>query len=103
MAFVRIILPFSAGLAAGVMLHKYWPEISEAGRPLLRASLRSGVNALEKGRSAVWEQSERFSDVISEIREEEEATAKAGGRPPGAPGGQAAPAGGAPPADPKKT
>jgi len=81
MVFTRFILPFSAGVATGVLLHKYWPQISESARPLLRSSLRSGARALEKGREKIHEKSEQLSDIIAEIREEEEAAAAAGGAP----------------------
>ena len=71
MSIGRYLAPFALGVAAGVLLHKYWPQIQEAGGPTLKGVVRGGTSALEKGRAAFWEQSEKFSDLIAEIREEE--------------------------------
>ena len=93
MSVARVLVPFSAGVAVGVLLHKYWPEIRLAGGPAFAASLNQGSEFVEKGRTAFWEKSERFADVIAEIRDDE-ATALAGGaagpkapRPPSTTGG----------------
>lgn len=82
MALRQYILPFTLGVAVGVVVTKRWPKIREVARPLLRGVFKGGSGLLEKGREAYHEQSEKFSDLIAEIREEEEAKAKA---PPPAP------------------
>jgi hypothetical protein len=76
------LLPFALGVAVGVVVTRNWPRIREVTRPLLRGAVRGGSGLLEKGREAYHEQSEKFSDLIAEIREEEEAKAK--GAPPAA-------------------
>jgi hypothetical protein len=81
-SFVRVLAPFAAGVAAGVLLHKYWPQIREAGGPQLEKAMREGSRLFDKGREQFWEKSEKFADLVAEIREEEEARAKA---PPPAP------------------
>lgn len=91
MYIARYLIPFSAGVAVGVALNKYWPQITEAGRPLLRTSLRSGSHLVDKGKAAVYGQTERLSDIIAEIREEDEAASRASA------------AGVTPPAPPKAT
>ena len=60
-------------MAVGVLLHKYWPQIQESAGPRARKSLERGSGLLDRARSAFWEQSEKFSDLIAEIREEDEA------------------------------
>lgn len=85
MAIARYLIPFAAGVAVGATLHKYWPEITKASRPLLRSSLRGGSELLDKGREVVWGQTERLADIISEIREEDEAEARAAAQAAGGP------------------
>lgn len=76
MSVGRYLAPFALGVAAGVLLHKYWPQIRDLGGPAAKKAVREGTNLFEKGRQAFWEQSEKFSDLIAEIREEEEARTK---------------------------
>ncbi len=82
MALRNYILPFTLGVAAGVLVSKNWPKIREVTRPLLRGVMKSGSGLLEKGREAYHEQSEKFSDLVAEIREEEEARGKGASAPP---------------------
>lgn len=77
MPFRHYILPFTLGVAAGVLLTKNWPKILEVTRPLLRGAMKGSSGLIEKGREAYHQQSEKFSDLIAEIREEEDAKAKA--------------------------
>lgn len=77
MAIGRYLLPFAAGVAAGVLITKNWPKIKEIGGPVARRALAEGSNLFEKGRQSMWEQREKFSDLVAEIREEEETKAKA--------------------------
>ena len=76
------ILPFALGIAVGVVLTRNWPKIREVTRPLLRGAMKSGTGLVEKGREAYHEQTEKFSDLIAEIREEEESKAKGIGSSP---------------------
>jgi hypothetical protein len=77
----RYLVPFAAGVAVGIAVHKYWPQIKQAGGPALEKGLSRGGRLLDRARASLWEQSEKFSDLVAEIREEEEAAAK-GSAPP---------------------
>jgi hypothetical protein len=69
----RYLVPFAAGVAVGVLVHKYWPQIRELAGPSVKKGLRGGSGFVDRARTAFWEQSEKFSDLIAEIREEESA------------------------------
>ena len=71
--WTRYLAPFAVGIAVGVALHKYWPKIKEVGGPTVKKLVREGSTLVEKGREQLWEQSEKFSDLVAEIREEEAA------------------------------
>jgi hypothetical protein len=77
----RYLVPFAAGVAVGITAHKYWPQIQEAAGPSLQKGLAEGERLFERARTAFWEQSEKFSDLVAEIREEEEALGKSGPTP----------------------
>ena len=81
----RYLLPFAAGVAVGVVLHKYWPEIREKAGPGARRVSADGRKILERGRAVFWEQREKFADLVAEIRDEEEGAAKGEPPPPPAP------------------
>jgi hypothetical protein len=81
-AWSRYLVPFAAGVAVGVLAHKYWPQIREAVGPAAKKGLRGGSGLVDRARTAFWEKSEKFSDLIAEIREEEEAKAKGPTPPP---------------------
>jgi hypothetical protein len=83
MAIGRYLLPFAAGFAAGALVQKNWPKIVEVGGPMARRALAGGSTLFERGRRALGEQSEKFSDLVAEIREEEALKAK--GLPEGTP------------------
>lgn len=84
MSLRQYLVPFAVGVAAGALVARNWEKIRETSRPLLRGAVRGGTNLLEKGREAYHEKSEKFSDLVAEIREEEEAKAKGmpGATPP---------------------
>lgn len=81
----QLAIPFVVGVAVGVVLHKNWPKIREVLGPLVRDAVRGSSNIAAKTREAIHEQSEKFSDLVAEIREEEEAKVKAGVAPAPAP------------------
>ncbi len=74
MAIHKFIIPFSLGVATGVVVAKNWPRIKQVGGPLVK-------DAIAKGRETVQSGQEKFSDLIAEIREEE---SKQGGEVPSA-------------------
>lgn len=81
MTWKQYILPFTVGIGVGVLATRNWPAIEKVARPLLRGALRSGTNLFEKGREVYHAKGEKFADLIAEIREEEEAKAKAALQP----------------------
>jgi hypothetical protein len=81
MNWKQYVLPLTIGVAVGVVVGRNWDKIRDNARPVLRGALRGGTNLLEKGREAYHEQSEKFSDLIAEIREEEAAKGKAPATP----------------------
>lgn len=83
MSVRRYLVPFAAGVAVGILVHKYWPHIKKATGPSLEEGLSQGKRLLGRARETLQEQSEKFSDLVAEIREEEEAAAK--GEPTKAP------------------
>lgn len=81
MSVRRFVVPFVAGVAVGVAVHKYWPQIQEAAGPRFGRNLSRASGLVDRIRTRFWEQSEKFSDLIAEIREEEEAAARQGPEP----------------------
>lgn len=77
----QLAIPFVVGVAVGVLLHKNWPKIREVLSPRVRDAVRGGSNLAARTREAIHEQGEKFSDLVAEIREAEEAKAKAGVTP----------------------
>jgi hypothetical protein len=77
----RYLVPFAAGVAVGAVVHKYWPEIQEAAGPTLKRGFARGSDLLDRARTALWEQSEQFADLVAEIREEEAAAQRAAASP----------------------
>jgi hypothetical protein len=76
MSIGRYVVPFAAGVAVGAVLHKYWPELQEAAGPQLKKGLARGSEPFDRAKTALWEQSEQFADLVAEIREEEAAAAR---------------------------
>lgn len=77
----KYVIPFALGVAAGVALHRNWPQIEKLAGPTGKKLIKSATDLVEQGRGKFWEKSEAFSDLVAEIREEEEAAGQ-GGAPP---------------------
>ncbi len=71
---------FAGGVATGVVIAKYWPTLWGMAKPYARSAVAKGAKAFEGGKELVKNKAERFSDVIEEIKEEEEQR-KTGGKP----------------------
>ena len=71
------LIGLGLGVAAGVTLIKLWPKISPALEPYIKTGIAKGLDVVDKGKELFWERSERFADVIAEIKEEQEAKTKA--------------------------
>ena len=67
---------FGLGVAAGFTIIKLWPKISATLEPFIKLGIAKGLDVADKGKEIFWEKSEKFADVISEIKEEEEAKTK---------------------------
>ena len=68
----RILIPFAVGVAVGVAAHKYWPQIQEVLAPNAKKGLARGSEFIDRARTQLWEQKEKFADLVAEIREEDE-------------------------------
>jgi len=67
-----IIGAFTLGFAVGASSQKWWPVIREKLGPLGKDLVGKGLGAVDKAKDVFWEKSEKFADVISEIKEEQE-------------------------------
>lgn len=76
-----VIGAFTLGFGMGAAAVKYWPEIEKRLGPLGKDALAKGLDAVDKAKDLFWEKSEKFADVIAEIKEEQEADGKGGPRP----------------------
>ena len=72
---------FGIGFALGMKSDRWLPpltkEFNTRAQPLGKAALKIAVEATDKARDVFWEKSEKFSDVIAEIKEEQEEEATA--------------------------
>ena len=80
MTLRQLALPFAAGLAVGFLVARNWDAIREAVAPVAKRVARRSKEAAVLGREKLWEQRERFEDMIAEIREQD--ALKAAGRDP---------------------
>ena len=67
-----IIGAFTLGFAIGASSQKWWPVLKEKLGPIGKDLLGKGLDAVDKAKDAFWEKSEKFADVIAEIKEEQE-------------------------------
>lgn len=72
------VTSFALGYAAGFASAKYWPVIKEKLGPLGKELLAKGIDAFDNAKDMFWEKSEKFADVIAEIKEGQEAAHKNG-------------------------
>jgi hypothetical protein len=71
MTFRQIALPFAAGLAVGFLIARNWEAIRAAVAPVAQRVGRRTREAATLGREKLWEQRERFEDLMAEIREQD--------------------------------
>lgn len=67
-----IIGAFTLGFAIGASSQKWWPVLKEKLGPLGKDLVEKGLEVADKAKDLFWEKSEKFADVISEIKEEQE-------------------------------
>jgi len=68
------------GLVAAVIVREVFPSFKGVGRPLAKATVKSGITLMEKGKETLAQWGEVFEDLVVEAKAEleEEAKAKAG-------------------------
>jgi hypothetical protein len=67
-----IVGAFTLGFGLGMTSSKWWPVIKEKAGPLGKELLAKGMDAADKAKDLFWEKSEKFADVIAEIKEDQE-------------------------------
>ncbi|MEW6738850.1 MAG: hypothetical protein ACOYU2_01975 [Nitrospirota bacterium] len=74
--FASPLAVFGIGAAAGILAYKYRKEIINAVEPARKEIVKAAMKAADVGKDFVLEQKEKLSDIIAEIKEEEEEKAK---------------------------
>lgn len=67
-----IVGAFTLGFGLGAAASKWWPVIREKAGPLGKELLAKGMDVADKAKDVFWEKSEKFADVIAEIKEDQE-------------------------------
>lgn len=70
------------GLAAAILGREILPGFKGAGRPLAKATVKSGILLYEKGRETAARWNEVFEDLVVEAKAELEEEARAKGASP---------------------
>jgi hypothetical protein len=69
------LIGFALGVGATVLARQFLPALKEVGRPLAKATLKSGITAYEKARETIAQLGETVEDLmaeaVSELGEEE--------------------------------
>jgi hypothetical protein len=86
----KILIGVGMGLAAAGLIRSSVPAFRGMGRPLAKATIKSGLNLFDKGREKLAQFGEVFEDLVAEARAEleEEARGRSG---PAAPEGEPGP------------
>ncbi len=82
-----VLIGIGIGLAAAGLLKSIAPAFRGVGRPLVKATIKSSLTLLEKGREKTAELAEAFEDLVAEARAELQAernghAEQGGGREP---------------------
>lgn len=82
----KFLWGLGVGLIAAVVVREVLPSFKGMGRPLAKATVKSGLSLFEKGRETVAVWSETLEDLVVEAKAEleEEARAKAAAAAPAA-------------------
>ncbi len=75
----RVLIGVGIGLAAAGLVRGLIPAFRGVGRPLAKATIKSGLVLLEKGREKAAELGEAFEDLVAEARAELNAEREAAG------------------------
>lgn len=72
----RPLAVFSLGAAAGAVLYKNRKGITRAFQPATKEVVRAVTKTGDAGRDFLQEQKEKLSDIVAEVKEEEEEKSK---------------------------
>jgi Protein of unknown function (DUF5132) len=65
-----LVIGMVAGVAAAGLTKFLVPAFSDVGRPVLKAMIKTGLIAYERGREALAHAGETFEDLLAESRAE---------------------------------
>ena len=74
-----LLLGMAVGMTAAIVGRELFAPFRRLGRPLAKAAVKSGMNALERGQEGVALMSEHLSDLVAEVVAERQ---QASGRGP---------------------
>ena len=60
------LIGFALGVGATVLARQFLPVLKEVGRPLAKATIKSGISTYEKARETIAEMSETVDDLVAE-------------------------------------
>ena len=75
-----IVGAFALGFGIGATSSKWLPVLKEKAGPLGKDLMAKGMQAFDGAKDLFWEKSEKFADVIAEIKEDQEAETKGEGK-----------------------
>lgn len=73
----RPLAVFSLGATVGALVYKNRDKIFKGLEPATKGVVRSVARTSDAGKDFIQEQKEKLSDIIAEVKEEEEESAKA--------------------------
>ena len=72
-----LLLGIAVGVTAAAVGREFFAPVRRLGRPLAKAAVKSGMNALERGQEGIALMSEHLSDLVAEVAaERQHATAR---------------------------
>jgi hypothetical protein len=80
----KFLWGFGLGLAAAVLLREVFPAFKGVGRPLAKATVKSGMVMLERSKETVAHWGEVFEDLVVEAKAELEQEARTTAEAPAA-------------------
>jgi hypothetical protein len=75
----RVLIGVGIGLAAAGLIRELIPALRGVGRPLAKATIKSSLALIEKGREKAAELGEAFEDLVAEARAELDAEREGAG------------------------
>ncbi len=65
-----VLIGIGIGVGFAALLPFLKPVLRDAGRPLLKATIKAGILAYERGRETAAKLAESFDDILAEVRAE---------------------------------